>query len=73
MILHFVLTIESENTFEVSGRVGLGENRINADDMHELAADLCSNQAPDFAVIASEFQGTIFEFTNRTEPPADSK
>jgi len=43
----FVLAIDSGNTFEVSGRVGRGENRINADDMNELTADLSSSQAPD--------------------------
>ena len=48
MILHFdfVLAIDSGNTFEVSDQVGRGDNRINADDMNELAADLSSSQVP---------------------------
>ena len=47
-ILHFefVLVIESVNIFEVSDQVGRGNNRINTDDMNELAADYSSNQAP---------------------------
>jgi hypothetical protein len=48
-VLHFdfVLAIDSGNTFEVGDQVGCGENRINADDMNELTADLSSSQAPD--------------------------
>ena len=47
MILHFdlVLAIASANTFEVSDQVGRGDNRIDADDMNKLAADLSSSQA----------------------------
>ena len=42
VILHFefVLAIESGNTFEVSDQVGRSDNRIPADDMNELVADL---------------------------------